>query len=162
MLLFLLCIFCALADSYPTVEDLIYEDYEMIEALTDVERNGPSLVMESASVKPNEQFRQMFVKIVAFVDFCMRTEKRETLILSAVYGQNRFSNDTQPSFGLWRTMLNYEKYMAFRLYMCALCDSLNFFDKVRAVVAVENKRTGDDSIVLQEFVFDASMKSCKC
>ncbi len=159
-MLFLFLLLCACA--YPTVEDLIAEDYELLELLTDVKVNGPLLIFESASAKPNEEFRLMFVKMMNFVDFFFNTEQRDSVVLTALRKHDHFSSDTLPRFEITKTMQNFQKFETYRLYMCALCDYLNYFETVYATVGVNKKRKGDSNDTLQQLEFTQSMKPCAC
>jgi len=158
----LFVLFICGAFGYPTVEDLIEEDYEIIAAMEEIERNQPLVILESATIQPNEKFRLLFVKLVNFVNFFAKEEKRTDIVLSVVHGQDRYSNDTMPRYEMWPEMQKFDKFMMYRLYMCSLCQYLNFFDSVTAIIAVKNKRNGDFSNVLQQFPFDQSTKNCSC
>lgn len=148
--------------AYPTVEDLIAEDYELIEILTDVKVNGPLLIFESASVKPKEEFRLMFVKMMNFVDFFLNVEQRDSVVLTALRKYDQFTADTLPRFEITKSMLNFQKFETYRLYMCALCDYLNYFETVYASVGIDKKRKGDFHNTLQQLEFTHSMKPCMC
>lgn len=159
-MLFLLLLLCVCA--YPTVEDLIAEDYELIEILTDVKVNGPLLIFESASVKPKEEFRLMFVKMMNFVDFFLNVEQRDSVVLTALRKYDQFTADTLPRFKITKSMQNFKKFETYRLYMCALCDYLNYFETVYASVGIDKKREGDFHNTLQQLEFTQSMKPCAC
>ena len=67
MLLFLV-LYSVIA--YPSVEDLMQEEMEEIELITNIRTGGVPMMFESMYVSPNEKFRLMFVKVLNFVRFC--------------------------------------------------------------------------------------------
>lgn len=159
MLLFLV-LYSVLA--YPSVEDLMQEEMEEIELITNIRTGGVPMMFESMYVSPNEKFRLMFVKVLNFVRFCDDMEKRNNLTLAIVPGNNRFTNETVPRFVWKKEMDSFEEYFTFKKFMCNLCEYLDYYNEAAVVVATETKRTGDYSEVLQKFTFDLSMANCAC
>jgi hypothetical protein len=160
MLLFL--ILSSLTFAYPSIEDLMQEEMEEIELITNIRTGGVPLMFESMYVSPNEKFRLMLVKVLNFVGFCGEMEKRNNLTLAIIPGNNRFTNETVPRF-VWKVeMDSFEEYFTFKKFMCNVCEYLDYYNDASAVVATETKRTGDASEVLQKFIFDSSMAPCAC
>lgn len=148
--------------AYPTVEDLIREDYELIETILDVTRKGPKALFESSTVGMKDNFASMFGRIIDYVDFCSNNEKRSELVLSIIIEPNYFTNETMPRFDWSSDMRSSDAYFVYKQLLCALCQYLDYFSPVTAVVATKKLRNGDACHVLNKFYFDSSMGPCSC